>query len=127
MRKLLAYPLTVLYLIVFGMTLLIFHPIQWICFNGFGYQAHKKSVDILQLLLVRCLHILGTRFTWNNPYQIPKNKPLIIVSNNGLILFEFKSFIVSNSGFNAISSLNFSDNTLLFLFSSSNLNNTFIR
>lgn len=82
MRKLLAYPLTVLYLIVFGMTLLIFHPIQWICFNGFGYQAHKKSVDILQLLLVRCLHILGTRFTWNNPYQIPKNKPLIIVSNH---------------------------------------------
>ncbi|WP_435412988.1 lysophospholipid acyltransferase family protein [Psychroserpens mesophilus] len=82
MRKLLAYPLTVLYLIVFGMTLLIFHPIQWICFNLFGYQAHKKSVDLLQLCLVRCLHILGTRFTWNNPHNIPKNIPLIIVSNH---------------------------------------------
>ncbi|MBR9845117.1 MAG: 1-acyl-sn-glycerol-3-phosphate acyltransferase [Algicola sp.] len=82
MRKLLAYPLTVLYLIVFGMILIIFHPIQWICFNIFGYQAHKLSVDTLQFCLIRSLHILGTRFSWNNPYQIPKNKPLIIVSNH---------------------------------------------
>lgn len=82
MRKLLAYPLTVLYLIVFGMILLIFHPIQWICFTIFGYQAHKKSVDLLQLCLVRSLHILGTRFTWNNPHNIPENTPLIIVSNH---------------------------------------------
>ncbi|WP_033959693.1 lysophospholipid acyltransferase family protein [Psychroserpens jangbogonensis] len=82
MRKLLAYPLTVLYLFVFGMTLLIFHPIQWFCFNVFGYQAHKKSVDALQFCLVRCLHILGTRITWNNLHNIPKNKPLIIVSNH---------------------------------------------
>ncbi len=77
-----AYPLTVLYLFVFGMTLLIFHPIQWFCFNVFGYQAHKKSVDALQFCLVRCLHILGTRITWNNLHNIPKNKPLIIVSNH---------------------------------------------
>ena len=82
MRKLLAYPLTILYLIVFGITLLVFHPIQWFCFNVFGYQAHKLSVDALQLCLVRCLHILGTRFTWNNAHHIPKNKPLIIVSNH---------------------------------------------
>jgi len=82
MRKLLAYPLTVLYVFVFLMCLLIFHPIQWICFNVFGYQAHKKSVDALQFCLVRCLHILGTRFTWDNPHNIPKNKPLIIVSNH---------------------------------------------
>lgn len=82
MRKLLAYPFTVLYLIVFGMTLFIFHPIQWICFNVFGYQAHKKSVDLLQFCLLSCLRILGTRFTWKNPYKIPTDKPLIIVSNH---------------------------------------------
>ena len=82
MRKLLAYPLTVLYAFVFLLCLLIFHPIQWICFNVFGYQAHKKSVDALQFCLVRCLHVLGTRFTWNNPHNIPTNKPLIIVSNH---------------------------------------------
>lgn len=82
MRKILAYPLTVLYSIVFFICLFIFHPIQWICLTIFGYQAHKKSVDILQFCLVKSLHVLGTRFTWNNPHNIPKNKPLIIVSNH---------------------------------------------
>ncbi|MGM5469244.1 lysophospholipid acyltransferase family protein [Flavobacteriaceae bacterium LMO-SS05] len=82
MRKLLAYPLTILYLICFGITLVIFHPIQWICFTVFGYQAHKKSVDLLQFCLVRCLHILGTRISFNNPHEIPLGQPLIIVANH---------------------------------------------
>lgn len=82
MRKLLAYPLTVLYFIVFGMTLLFFHPIQWFCFNVFGYQAHKRSVDALQFCLMRCLNVLGTRFTWDNQYEIPKDQPLLIISNH---------------------------------------------
>ncbi|OUR98157.1 1-acyl-sn-glycerol-3-phosphate acyltransferase [Flavobacteriales bacterium 33_180_T64] len=82
MRKLLAYPLTVLYFIVFGVTLLFFHPIQWVCLNLFGYKAHNKSVDALQFSLMRCLNVLGTRFTWNNQYEIPTNQPLLIVSNH---------------------------------------------
>lgn len=82
MRKVLAYPLTVIYFVCFGMTLVIFHPIQWICFNVFGYHAHKKSVDILQLFLIRCLHILGTRITFTNPHQISTHQPLIIVANH---------------------------------------------
>ena len=82
MRKVLAYPLTVLYFIVFGLTLVIFHPIQWICFNWIGYQAHKVSVDWLQFSLMRCLNVLGTRFTFENPYDIDSNQPLIIVANH---------------------------------------------
>ena len=78
MTKLLAYPLTIIYLIVFGMILLIFHPIQWICFNVFGYQAHKKSVDILNLLLVRCLHLLGVRYQFENPYNIDADQPGVL-------------------------------------------------
>jgi 1-acyl-sn-glycerol-3-phosphate acyltransferase len=82
MRKLLAYPLTVLYFICFGLTLIIFHPIQWVCFNWFGYKAHKISVDWLQFSLMRCLNVLGTRFTFKNPYDIDTDQPLIIVSNH---------------------------------------------
>ncbi|MGC1471568.1 MAG: lysophospholipid acyltransferase family protein [Psychroserpens sp.] len=82
MRKLLAYPLTVTYLLVFSMCLLFFHPIQWFCFNVLGYQPHKKSVDLLQLCLVRCLHILGTRITWDNPHDLPTDQPLVVVSNH---------------------------------------------
>ena len=29
-----------------------------------------------------CTFILGTRYTFNNPYSLPKNKPLIIVANH---------------------------------------------
>ncbi|MBR9913438.1 MAG: 1-acyl-sn-glycerol-3-phosphate acyltransferase [Algicola sp.] len=82
MRKLLAYPLTVLYFICFGLTLLIFHPIQWVCFNVFGYEAHKKSVDALQFFIMRSLNVLGTRFSWENPYHIEEGQPLLIVSNH---------------------------------------------
>ena len=82
MRKLLAYPLTIIYFICFGLTLVVFHPIQWFCLNVFGYQAHKKSVDILQLILIRCLNVLGTRITFTNEYNIPNDRPLIIVANH---------------------------------------------
>ncbi len=80
--KLLAYPLTAIYFLFFGLTLCIFHPIQWFCLNVFGYDAHKRSVSILNWFLLRCLNILGTRFSFNNPHQIPKNTPLIIVTNH---------------------------------------------
>jgi 1-acyl-sn-glycerol-3-phosphate acyltransferase len=80
--KLISYPLSVIYTFFFFLTLVVFHPIQWICFNVFGYQAHKVSVDWLQFFLMRCLNILGTRFTFNNPHQIDTNQPLIIVANH---------------------------------------------
>lgn len=82
MRKLLAYPLTVLYFICFGLVLVIFHAIQWFCHTAFGYKAHKTSVDWLQFFIMRCLNILGTRFRFKNDYQLPSGKPLIIVSNH---------------------------------------------
>ena len=80
--KLLAYPITIIYLLCFGLTLIIFHPIQWFCLNVFGYKAHKISVDWLQFFLMRCLNILGTRFNFNNPNDIPSGRPLIIVANH---------------------------------------------
>lgn len=82
MQKLIAYPLTLLYFLFFGIVLLLFHPIQWICFNWFGYEAHKKSVSVLNLSLLRCTHILGTYYSFRNPYEIPKGRPLIIVANH---------------------------------------------
>jgi 1-acyl-sn-glycerol-3-phosphate acyltransferase len=82
MRKVLAYPLTVLYLLFFGLTLLVFHPIQWLCHRAFGYDAHKRSVSILNLFLMRCTHILGTTYTFEITHEIPRNRPLILVANH---------------------------------------------
>lgn len=82
MLKLLSYPLSIIYYTCFLILLIFFHPIQWFCFNVFGYQAHKKSVDILQFFLVHCTKLLGTRISFNNEQNIPLNTPLIIVANH---------------------------------------------
>jgi len=82
MENLISYPISVIYYLCFGLTLCVFHPIQWVCFNVFGYQAHKKSVDYLNFFLVRCTNILGTTYTFKNRELIPENAPVIFVANH---------------------------------------------
>lgn len=60
----------------------MFHPIQWLCLKLSGYQAHKKSVDYLNFLLLRCTNILGTTYTVKNLELVPDNVPIIFVSNH---------------------------------------------
>jgi 1-acyl-sn-glycerol-3-phosphate acyltransferase len=82
MEKIISYPLSAIAMLVFFLGLIIFHPIQWICFTVFGYQAHKKSVDLLNLYLLRVAHIVGTTFHVANRELIPTNTPLIVVANH---------------------------------------------
>lgn len=78
----LSYSLTVLFYLIFGLCLVFFHGIQWVGLNFFGYQVHKKSVDILNLLILLCLKVLGTSFEFKVPKNIPQDIPIIIVSNH---------------------------------------------
>ncbi len=80
--KLISYPFSVLFYFLFGITILVFHPVQWISFNWFGYNAHKKSVDWFNWTLLRCLNVLGTTFHVDINANIPRNVPIIIVSNH---------------------------------------------
>jgi len=82
MEKIISYPISIIYYALFLSCLLIFHPIQWICLNVFGYQAHKKSVDYLNFCLVRCTNLLGTQYVFKNKELIPKNAPIIFVANH---------------------------------------------
>ena len=82
MKKILSYPLTVIFYFFFFLTLLIFHPVQWISLKLGGYSAHKKSVDIFNFFLLRCLNILGTRFVVENKHNIPVERPCIFVANH---------------------------------------------
>jgi len=82
MEKIISYPVSIVYYLFFGIILCVFHPIQWICLNVFGYQAHKKSVDYLNFFLIRCTHIFGTTYRVKNRKHIPKSVPVIIVSNH---------------------------------------------
>ena len=67
---------------LFLLVMVIFLPIQWICFNVFGYQAHKKSVDYLNLILLRVAHIIGNRYKVEGLEMVPKGAPIIFVSNH---------------------------------------------
>ena len=82
MQKLFSYPLTLLYFIAFGCCLLFFHPIEWLCFKLFGYEGLKKSVSLLNRALMGCTAILGTCYRFTNKFDIPTNRPLIIVTNH---------------------------------------------
>ena len=82
MQKLISYPLSAIHYLLFGAAILVFHPIQWVCFNLFGYKAHKKSVDILNFFLVAGTYVLGTRYKIENLDYLPEGAPLIIAANH---------------------------------------------
>lgn len=82
MEKIISYPLSVIFYLLVGICLVLFHPIQWICFKIFGYQAHKQSVVVLNWFLMRCANVLGTTFTVKNIERIPNGKPIIFVANH---------------------------------------------
>jgi 1-acyl-sn-glycerol-3-phosphate acyltransferase len=82
MQKLIAYPLSAIYYLLFGSSLIVFHAIQWVCFSLFGYTAHKKSVDLLNGFLVANTFVLGTRYKVKALDKLPSDVPLIIAANH---------------------------------------------
>ncbi|WP_342646971.1 lysophospholipid acyltransferase family protein [Mucilaginibacter sp. CSA2-8R] len=82
MRKLLGYILSAIHYPAFGFLLLLFQPIQWLCYNLSGYAAHKRSVDILNGLLTSTYYLLGNRITFINRQQLPEGRPMIFVANH---------------------------------------------
>ncbi|MFZ4260978.1 lysophospholipid acyltransferase family protein [Sphingobacterium sp. HJSM2_6] len=82
MRKFIGFILTPLFYICFALSLLIFHPIQWICLKLGGYKAHKRSVDILNGLLVACNYTLFNRTQFIDNFNIPTGRAVIFVANH---------------------------------------------
>ncbi len=82
MRKFLGYILTPIHYLLFGLWLVVFHPIQWICFNWFGYKAHKWAVDILNFCLESSYYALGDTVTFINKQNLPVGRPMIFVANH---------------------------------------------
>lgn len=82
MNKFLGYILTPVFYLFFFLTLVIFQPIQWVCFRLFGYQAHKVSVDYLNFFLTYCQVFLGNSITFVNQQDLPINRPIIFIANH---------------------------------------------
>jgi 1-acyl-sn-glycerol-3-phosphate acyltransferase len=78
----LGYLLTPLFHIYYGLLLVIFHPIMVAMLFFFGDASRKKTVDILNFLLVKGLHIMGCRISFSGFEKIPESRPIIIVSNH---------------------------------------------
>jgi len=82
MHKFLGYLFTPVFYFFFLLSLLIFHPIQWVCHRFFGYKAHKIAVDCLNFCLTYCNLFLGNSVTFINEQQLPLNRPVIFVANH---------------------------------------------
>lgn len=81
-KKVISYPVSIIYYLLFGLTLLLFHPFQWLFLKIGGYRGHQFMVNLMNYCLIKLLHVLGTRISFNNNQSIPKNTPIIFVSNH---------------------------------------------
>ncbi len=82
MNKFLGYIFTPLFYFFFFLTLVIFQPVQWVCYRLFGYKAHKKSVDLLNFFLTYCQIFSANTTTFINEQELPLNQPVIFVANH---------------------------------------------
>ena len=83
MKTILSYSLSILYYLCFGILLFSFQIIQWFCLNMFGYYAHKKSVDILNYLILLSLSIIKTRIFFEAESNLPPpGKNVIFIANH---------------------------------------------
>jgi 1-acyl-sn-glycerol-3-phosphate acyltransferase len=82
MRKFFGYILSLLTILSFLLVLIIFQPMQWIAYRFFGYSAHKRVVDVLNLFLFSTFYFLGNRVVFTNKQNLPIGRPIIFVANH---------------------------------------------
>jgi 1-acyl-sn-glycerol-3-phosphate acyltransferase len=80
--KVLSYLLSPIFAGVFFLLLFVFHPLQWIGLNVFGYKGHKFIVDTMNWFLVKSLLVLGVPVRVENEHELPIDTTLIFVSNH---------------------------------------------
>ncbi len=82
MKKIASYILSSVFYLFYGSFLILFHGLQWIGFNIGKYRGHKIAVDFMNCTFTYLLYILGTRIELISRHPIPKDVPLIVVSNH---------------------------------------------
>ena len=82
MRKLLDYVLSSIYLVYFGVVLLVFHALQVGAFHLLGKDAHKKTVDVMNGFIAYGWYLTGSRIGYRQLTNLPTNRPIIFVANH---------------------------------------------
>ena len=80
--KILSYILSPIFMAVFILLLVIFHPFQWISYNVFGPKGHTKVVALLNYCLMRSMLLIGVPVRLKNEHKLPENTTIIFVSNH---------------------------------------------
>ena len=86
MKLFFSYPITLVYYFAYLVVLCTIQPIQWVAFKLFGDRGLKIAFDYVAFFSLKCNHILGTRFSFENRALIPKNATIIFVSNHQSLL-----------------------------------------
>ncbi len=82
MKQAIDYILSVLYVFLFSLFLLIFHPIQLVAFHFLGPKAHQKTVHALNFFLLYSVYVTGTSIKFVQKAAIPNDKPILFISNH---------------------------------------------
>lgn len=82
MKKIIGHVLSPLHHIGFFFFLIIFQPIQWVCYKLGGYKAHKVSVDALNFCLMISYYFVFDSISFKNEQNLPTDRPIIFVANH---------------------------------------------
>ncbi|OAQ38847.1 glycerol acyltransferase [Pedobacter psychrophilus] len=82
MKRIIGHILSPLHHIGFFFFLIVFQPIQWLCYKLGGYKAHKVSVDALNFCLMISYYLVLDIISFKNEQNLPTDRPIIFVANH---------------------------------------------
>ena len=82
MKKIIDYLLSCIYLLYFGLILVIFHGIQWLCFNLGGHKWHQRSVHWLNFFIVHGWILTGSVPHFQMLQPLEKGKSYLFIANH---------------------------------------------
>lgn len=82
MKKIIDYILSSIYLVYFGLLLVVFHVLQVIAFTIFGRNAQQKVVYVLNLLITLGWYLTGTSMKFTQKSSLPTDRPIVFIANH---------------------------------------------
>lgn len=82
MKKILDFILSCVYLLYFGLLLVIFHGIQWIAYIFFDQKAHQKTVEWLNFFIVHGWIITGSTSSFSQKVPLQTNRSILFTANH---------------------------------------------
>lgn len=82
MKLVVDYLLSVIYLVYFGLILVIFHGIQWVTYTVFGPSAHQKTVNALNFFLVFGWYLTGSTVSAKKTVELPGDRSILFIANH---------------------------------------------